>query len=211
MQFKRWRLGLFFPLVLIGLGYIASGSLIYLKSGLAQVLLLGAWEYTRLTGAAVRPWPWADTKPVARLLVESQAIDLIVLEGSSGRTLAFAPGHMQNTVAPGKMGHSIIAGHRDTHFNFLRKLRVGESLVVQAKDQVNVHYTITQTAIVHKDQVMLRESPQQRWLSLVTCYPFDAIVPGGPLRYVVVAQAQSEPPSKSVALRLNATKALVQQ
>jgi sortase A len=26
-------------------------------------------------------------------------------------------------------------------------------------------------------------------LTLVTCYPFDAIDPGGPLRYVVVAEA----------------------
>ena len=24
-------------------------------------------------------------------------------------------------------------------------------------------------------------------LTLITCYPFDAVVPGGPLRYVVVA------------------------
>jgi sortase A len=26
-------------------------------------------------------------------------------------------------------------------------------------------------------------------LTLVTCYPFDAVEPGGPLRYVVVATA----------------------
>jgi sortase A len=29
----------------------------------------------------------------------------------------------------------------------------------------------------------------QPTLTLVTCYPFDAINPGGPLRYVVVADA----------------------
>ena len=27
-------------------------------------------------------------------------------------------------------------------------------------------------------------------LTLVTCYPFDAVVPGGPLRYVVTALAE---------------------
>jgi sortase A len=26
-------------------------------------------------------------------------------------------------------------------------------------------------------------------LTLVTCYPFDALVPGGPLRYIVTAEA----------------------
>ncbi len=29
----------------------------------------------------------------------------------------------------------------------------------------------------------------ERRLTLVTCYPFDAIVPGGPLRYLVFAEA----------------------
>ena len=28
-----------------------------------------------------------------------------------------------------------------------------------------------------------------RTLTLVTCYPFDAVVPGGPLRYLVFAEA----------------------
>ena len=29
-------------------------------------------------------------------------------------------------------------------------------------------------------------------LTLVTCWPFDAVAPGGPLRYVVVAEADGE-------------------
>jgi len=32
-----------------------------------------------------------------------------------------------------------------------------------------------------------------RQLTLVTCYPFDAIVPGGPLRYVVFATERGQP------------------
>jgi sortase (surface protein transpeptidase) len=30
-------------------------------------------------------------------------------------------------------------------------------------------------------------------LTLVTCYPFDAIEPGGPLRYVVTAELAKDP------------------
>jgi sortase (surface protein transpeptidase) len=30
-------------------------------------------------------------------------------------------------------------------------------------------------------------------LTLVTCYPFDAIEPGGPLRYVVTAELAQDP------------------
>lgn len=34
--------------------------------------------------------------------------------------------------------------------------------------------------------VVLENAGDDR-LTLITCYPFDAIVPGGPLRYVVTA------------------------
>jgi sortase A len=32
--------------------------------------------------------------------------------------------------------------------------------------------------------------PERDQLVLVTCYPFDAMVPGGPLRYVVIAEKE---------------------
>jgi sortase A len=35
------------------------------------------------------------------------------------------------------------------------------------------------------------EASDAPMLTLVTCYPFDAIVPGGPLRYVVTAVART--------------------
>jgi sortase A len=37
-----------------------------------------------------------------------------------------------------------------------------------------------------RDTSVLTTSPGPT-LTLITCYPFDAVVPGGPLRYVVVA------------------------
>jgi sortase A len=33
----------------------------------------------------------------------------------------------------------------------------------------------------------LRHDDQGRTLVLVTCYPFEAVMPGGPMRYVVTA------------------------
>jgi len=32
----------------------------------------------------------------------------------------------------------------------------------------------------------------EKRLTLVTCYPFDALMPGGPLRYLVFAEAETE-------------------
>src|SRR5688572_1545522 len=50
-----------------GLWQFGQGIYIHLKARLAQYLIADAWRKT-LTGArAVKPWPWADTWPVARL------------------------------------------------------------------------------------------------------------------------------------------------
>ena len=65
---------------------------IHVKARLAQTLLHRAWERTIAGETHVKPWPWADTWPVARLRVPAHGIDLVVLDGMTGRTLAFAPG-----------------------------------------------------------------------------------------------------------------------
>ena len=45
--------------------------------------------------------------------------------------MAFGPGHLSASSLPGQPGNSVIAGHRDTHFNFLQYVEVGESLVIE--------------------------------------------------------------------------------
>src|SRR5512134_469774 len=106
--------------VAIGLWQVGQGGWIYAKALLAQHMLQHAWARTLAGEREVRPWPWADTWPVARLRVPVHGIDLIVLDGVSGRTLAFGPGHAGGSAPPGAPGTAIISGHRDTHFRFLQ-------------------------------------------------------------------------------------------
>src|SRR5207248_2826247 len=77
-----------------GAALFGHGAYIYAKAGLAQVLLRRAWERTLAGERDVKPWPWADTWPVARLTIPKAGTDSIVLAGASGRTLAFGPGHL---------------------------------------------------------------------------------------------------------------------
>lgn len=58
-----------YSLVLIGLWRVSSGAWIYVKAQLAQVLLQRAWAGTLAGQQDVKPWPWADTWPIARLIV----------------------------------------------------------------------------------------------------------------------------------------------
>jgi sortase A len=154
---------------------------------LAQRLIAWAWNRTLATGAAVKPWPWADIFPVARLEVPRQGAALMVLAGASGRTPAFGPGHVEGTPLPGDPGNAVVSGHRDTHFAFLRDLRSGDTLVVHSASGRVVRYVVSGIEVVrNKDVRVLLDTGDDR-LTLVTCYPFDGAVPGGPLRYVVVA------------------------
>src|SRR5690606_25926119 len=86
------RQSLAVALALCAAGIGAQPAWLQAKAALAQVLLQSAWSQSRDSGDAVKPWPWADTHPVARLSVPRLAIDQIVLAGDAGRVLAFGPG-----------------------------------------------------------------------------------------------------------------------
>lgn len=174
-----------------GFTLFSHGAWIYAKGRLAQVLLLRAWAAAR--GGAERPvpWPWADTWPVARLMVSRLGVNEIVLAGASGRTMAFGPAHLDGSAAMGAEGNCVLTGHRDTHFEFLRRLQPGDMLVVETTSGVAVHYTVTRTMVIDEHDVGVMGETTGRMLTLLTCYPFDALVPGGPGRYAVIARAAS--------------------
>jgi sortase A len=171
----------------VGLWQIGEGSWIYAKARLAQVLLRRAWSRTLAGERDVKPWPWADTWPVAKLTVPSMHIDLIVLNGAYGRTLAFGPGYSESSAFPGSPGTTILTGHRDTHFYFLRRLERQDEIVIDTPDGSSRRYRVVEKRIVDARTDSIRLSEEGGALILVTCYPFDSIVPGGPLRYLVMA------------------------
>src|SRR5262245_66693283 len=114
-------------LALGGLILIAQGVYIHAKAMLAQILLERAFAQAISTGAPVKPWSWADTWPVARIVVPRLGKSAIVLAGASGQALAFGPGHVARTPDAGEPGTAIYSGHRDTHFAFLGDVAVGRS------------------------------------------------------------------------------------
>jgi sortase A len=163
------------------------------KAWLAQRLLERAWTRAEAGIVNAKPWPWADAAPVARLYAPRQQVDEIVLDGASGRTLAFGPALAAGSARPGPAGTSVIAGHRDTSFRFLQDVRIGDLLELESATGRRERFTVTRTQIVDSRATVLRLDGGERALVLVTCYPFDALVPGGPLRYVVTAFAQATP------------------
>lgn len=175
-------------LLAIGLWQVWEGSWIYAKAGLAQLLLQRAWARALAGDPMPKPWPWADTWPVARLHMQRPAADLIVLAGAYGRTLAFGPAHVGSTALPGREGTMVLTGHRDTHFRFLKDVKPNDRFDLTGTDGTIRQYRVIERLILdsRRDLIPIRHGRPD--LVLVTCFPFDAIRAGGPLRYVVRAE-----------------------
>lgn len=176
-------------LVVLGAVLLAAGIWLPAKAELAQQLLNRAWTGTAESGGGgVRPWPWADTWPVARLTLPGARAPLTVLAGASGRTLAFGPALMDGSALPGTPGVSVIAGHRDTHFRSLAHLAIGHEFTLERPDGSVYTYEVTALDVIDSERAMLRLDADESFVALVTCWPFDAVTVGGNWRYVVTGR-----------------------
>jgi sortase A len=138
--------------------------------------------------AYAKPWPWADTWPVARLRAPQHAIDLYVLAGANPRALAFGPAVVGGTSLEKDRGVTVIAGHRDTHFHFLKALRPGHEITLDVPGQSRRRYKVTGTEILDTRTARLIADVDDSRLVLATCYPFETLTPGGSERYLVFSE-----------------------
>ena len=184
---QRRALGLFF--IALALALFGESVWILAKAQLAQLLLARAWEQKVSGAAEPKPWPWADTWPVALLRAPRLGEDRIVLAGASGRNMAFGPTHVDSSAKLGEHSNAVLSGHRDTHFAFLEHLRTGDELVVDTPDAKRHRYRVSTTHVVDESELWVLDETDEKVLTLVTCFPFDAVVPGGAGRFVVRAVA----------------------
>jgi sortase A len=180
--------GLVALLVGVGTWQVASAGWIHAKAMLAQRLIASAWTQARDGGPARRPWPWADMRPIARLTVPARGVELYVLDNASLRALAFGPAHVGGTASPAGNGNTVLVAHRDTHFRFLERVEVGDEIDVEAALGRRVRYRVSEVTILDKEEARVMDEAGAPQLTLITCYPFDAVRPGTSLRYVVVAE-----------------------
>lgn len=175
-------------LFLSGAVLTAKALYIPVKAEVAQVLLASAFDASVENGAPVKPWSWADTAPVARINVPRLGASDVVLSGGSGEAMAFGPTAL---VDDGPRALTVLAAHRDTHFEFVQNLRVGDRLEMERIDGSAAAYRITHFETVRWDEFVHpsdgRSYGAGGLLVLTTCFPFGTTSPG-PLRRVVWAE-----------------------
>lgn len=171
----------------VSLVCFGQAGLIHAKAVLAQVLLERAWQRGQAQGMATKPWPWADIRPIAVLSAPTLGVQQYVLDDHSGEALAFGPGLVMQDSDAGSV--KVLAGHRDTHFNFLQHLAPGMRVTLTVVGREPQTYEIRAREIL---DARIDDLPLQRLaptLFLVTCYPFDAVSNRGPWRFVLTATA----------------------
>lgn len=166
----------------------ASGLWIQAKAQLGQILLETAWNKTLATRTVQKPWPWADTWPVAKVIVPSLERSFIVLDGVSGEAMAFGPGTINTISADDAEQLIAIGGHRDSHMQFLEHLKLDNIVHLQLANGTQNTYRVNRTIVANSAHEKLAVPADKSLLVMITCYPFNALQTGGPMRYVVIAE-----------------------
>ena len=183
---RKLSISLLALLLLVGGGYFSFQAIkIEVKAKVAQVLLDYTWNKSLKENKPYKPWPSFDGSPILKLEIPRYNISQIVLEGTSGQALAFGPAFHQESFLPSENKITAISSHRDSHGEYIKKLEIGDILKLQDLDNNWHTYKIEEFLIVNvKDAVTINKRNR---LLLITCYPFDALLSGTPLRYIVSA------------------------
>ena len=128
----------------------------------------------------------ADGTAIGLIEIRRLGMTAIIGEGDGEATLRLAVGHIPGTAFPGGIGNVGLAGHRDTFFRSLSRIRVDDEIRVTGEGGVAFVYRVNSRAIVDPSDVSVLEAGPNASLTLVTCYPFHYLGPA-PKRFVVRA------------------------
>lgn len=188
-------------LLALAVFFLAAAFYIPARAVLAQTLMHQAWARTLTShGKFYRPWPWADSWPVARLIVPAHEIDQIILHGGQANALTFAPSLSVLSFSQGSRRAIMISAHRDSQFPFLKNLAVGEIVELQNRHAALQYYQVRQREVIDTRVTGIRIPDYGKWLLLVSCYPFDCLLSDASTRYVVSAAAIAQNPDATLPL-----------
>jgi sortase A len=127
-----------------------------------------------------------DGGTLGEMLIPRLGLTAIVVQGDSPAILQRAVGHLADTALPGESGNVVLAGHRDTFFRPLKRVRAGDAITLRTGDG-DFEYLVESTAVVPPGDVQVLQPTGGRTLTLITCFPFSYVGPA-PDRFIVRAR-----------------------
>jgi sortase A len=185
----RWASGwlqrVLFAIAILLLGYcgfVVVDTWIFEKQESAA---LARFVPERPAGQATGPATIGPDGLIGRMEITRLGVSVVIVEGTTDKTLRRAVGHIAGTALPGQRGNVGIAGHRDTFFRPLRHIQP-EDLITLATSRGEYRYRVVSTKVVSPDNVAVLNPDSNEILTLVTCYPFY-YVGSAPQRFIVRA------------------------
>ena len=176
-------------LIILGLFGIAKASLMPIKAIIGQHYLEVAWKDSLKSNKLSKPWKSADFYMIGELIVPKLKISRVILNSVSGEALAWSIGRVNNVGSSSSRGPIILAGHRDSHMQFMSKLNIGDKIELMMTDGVLKRYEISQLEVTDRPELKTSyTSINDESLVLTTCWPFNASR-SSQQRYIVVAQS----------------------
>ena len=123
---------------------------------------------------------------VGRIEIPRLKLSAVIFEGTDDATLDRGVGHLTGSATPGEPGNLVLAGHRDTFFRPLKKIREGDEIQVTGPEGP-VRYKVEFTQIVAPEATEVLRPTGGSTLTLITCYPFR-YVGNAPDRFIVRGQ-----------------------
>ena len=191
MMYKKVFIALGFCLVIVGLVGITKASIMPIKAIIGQQYLEVAWKESLRANKLSKPWKSADFYMIGKLTVPKLKISRVILNSSTGEAMAWGIGRVDNAQSSSKGGPIILAGHRDSHMQFMSKLNVGDKIELIMSDRVLKTFIISRTDISKKPELAISaQNTENEILILTTCWPFNSQKPGSE-RYIVTAEKAS--------------------
>ena len=175
--------------LLAGGGYFSFQAIkIEVKAKVAQVLLDYTWNKSLKENKPYKPWSSFDGSPILKLEIPRYNISQIVLEGTSGQSLAFGPAFHKESFLPSTNKITAISAHRDNHGTYIKDLKIGEKINIQDISGQWYFYQMNDFVVVNVKEGNTNLFKIKDTLLLITCYPFDSLLSNTPYRYIVIAK-----------------------
>ena len=127
-----------------------------------------------------------DGNAIGEIQIQRLELRAMVAQGDSPSVLQRAVGHLADTALPGEQGNVVRAGHRDTFFRPLKRVRAGDAITLKTRNG-DFEYLVESTAVVRPSDVEVIQPTNRRMLTLITCFPFSYVGPA-PDRFIVRAR-----------------------
>ena len=197
MEMERWRRRVSLGLLAIALGCAGYSGLVEVKAAAARREGESFEQRAPASAAekvAVHPvdgdaGQGGSASVMGKLEIRDIGLAVPIMSDYQTASLLKGIGYIPGTALPGGLGTLGLAGHRDTYFRPLSRIK--KDMDIRVADETGTyHYEVDSTEIVKPEHVSVLDIRNRPELTLITCYPFHYIG-AAPLRFIVHAHLLS--------------------